>query len=325
MRYIYIYILISTKILYSQNDLNIYQDFTGESSLLYSSLIDEYIGEYQWFHKPENGIYWLDQSSFEDLYFSWKIEVLSFPFVPDLTRTFASDSITRILQLAENYNVGTNNWATVSRVAGDTTLSRQLLNSGFLRPFSINQYCTLISNFFTKSGPVSSSRIFLPHSILRHTLYIHQSTSNNSSKVDSVFFIVDHTRGRMRHYPFVPANIDSLTSTEASHDISIQQKFYLIDSLNAVANNLLTPNYFSSEVDLILLDNGEDELCNIPNPTMCPLMSNEPEEYARPADYSYNQFRLLDSKGNLPAGYIEQILWQGQSPTATYECIRLPR
>jgi len=107
----------------------------------------------------------------------------------------------------------------------------------------------------------------------------------------------------MRYYPFEPANRDSLNSSATTHDVTIQQKFTLSDSLDASFNAINSANYFPPEVDFVLLDNGTTECCNVPN-VSCPTgATNESVLFAHPAPYSFNQVRTLDAVGHLPVGY----------------------
>jgi len=285
----------------AQNDVNLYQDFTGDSVSLFddvgASCAAALNGEYQWYwdERPAFMPFWFtDTLPWTGFYRSWRIEVVSFPFVSDKPRTLAADSLTRLL------------------TAEFDTVNYPLIRTGDLHgqdlgPSSyavdINEPLTLVSNSFTASAPASTGTEFLPHTILRHTLYIHATDQPNSRKVDSVAFILDLTRGGMRRYPFRDTNYDG-TSTAGSHDVAIRMEVILPDSIDASGNALNTLNYFPGEVDFTPLINEFDQVfCNIPSP-FCPDTFHEPSFYARPADYSYLRIRLQMQEGcRLPAGF----------------------
>ena len=256
-------------------------------------------GEYQWYwdERPAYIPFWFtDTLPWTGFYRSWRIEVVSFPFVSDKPRTLAADSLTRLLTAV----LDTANFPLTR--TGD--LHGQELGSSSYA-VDINQPLTLVSNSFTANAPASPGTEFLPHTILRHTLYIHATDQPNSRKIDSIAFILDHTRGGMRRYPFRDTNYDG-TSTAGSHDVAIRMEVILPDSTHAAGNALNTLNYFPGEVDFTPMINEFDEVfCNVPSPP-CTETSLEPAFYARPSAYSYLRIRLQMQEGcQLPAGFQE--------------------
>gem|GEM_PF-1451301 len=288
----------------AQNDLNLYQDFTGDSASLFddvgancSAALD---GEYQWYwdERPASIPFWFtDTLPWSGLYRSWRIEAVSFPFVTDKPRTLAADSVTRLLTAVFD----TLNYP-LTRTGN---LNGQQLGPPASYAVDINEPLTLASNSFTSNAPASFGTKFLPHTILRHTLYIHATDHPNSRKVDSIAFIVDLTRGGMRRYPFRDVNFEG-SGGAGVHDVAIRMEVILPDSLEAAGNALNTLNYFPGSVDFTpLTDEFEDVYCNIPSPH-CDYSSNEPVDYARPSDYSYLRIRLQMQEGcRLPAGFQE--------------------
>jgi hypothetical protein len=89
----------------AQNDLNLYQDFMGDSVSLFldvggGNCKASENGEYQWYwdDRPASIPFWFtDTLPWTGFYRSWRIEAVSFPFVPDKARTLAADSLTRLL------------------------------------------------------------------------------------------------------------------------------------------------------------------------------------------------------------------------------------
>lgn len=97
----------------AQTYYNPYQDFTlGGNYPYYSSAqMKSYWGEYQWFFRSDTAshgyIHWIEAADS----LSWKIEVLSFPFIPNQSRTEQFTPHTkRILTLPTTFLPFTNKW-----------------------------------------------------------------------------------------------------------------------------------------------------------------------------------------------------------------------
>ncbi len=280
--------------LHAQNDVNIYRDFTGDTIWNFTSAGCKAAnqGEYQWYwdERSEYIPYWLsDTLPWSSFYKSWKIGPVSFAFSPDIPRTMASDSITRLLV------------ALASPWVQQGSFHGQQLGPDPSKAFSYNAPSVLLTKSFT-SEPFSE-RLSLPHTVLRHTLYIHETYKSSSRKIDSVSFIVDHTRGAMRRYPFKSSNF--LGSHPSEHDIAVRMEIILPDSVSANANSLLSINYFPQDVEYIrLVDSLNEVFCNIPSPN-CPYDSVKSVYYARPAPFTFLKARLQMQEGCwYPAGYM---------------------
>ncbi|MBL7928430.1 MAG: hypothetical protein JNL47_03000, partial [Bacteroidia bacterium] len=86
---------------------------------------------------------------------------------------------------------------------------------------------TLVSNVFTKGGPVLApgiSRRILPHSALKHTVRLHCGNSINYPVISSFTFYYDLTRGRTRWYPF---RTDNYTSGALEHDLMMRPVLHI--------------------------------------------------------------------------------------------------
>jgi hypothetical protein len=168
----------------------------------------------------------------------------------------------------------------------------------------INEQNTLVSNVFTSAGPALGT-IFLPHSVLRHTLYVHAGTAPDAPLLDSLSFVVDHTRAAMRRYPFVSGNVNTgVISGAAQHDVLVYADLRYPDSTTATANDLLAANYFPAATSGLTVSNGTDTFCYSPA-SGCGEASTEPFDYIRPSPYAYLRVRLLSALANHPAGYVK--------------------
>jgi len=232
---------------YGMNCENLYRYRSGESFPVVSwgqgsngtnSVITNFNGEYQIFDAGD--------------YSYITIEAVSFPFMPDfselghtpqrncvvldLNSNAFSDNVINDMAgpygLSENlytympsyippqmrmeyisYTYGSNSytWNTpvytrISQKQGSYNFGTCSITSGR------NAASTLISNFFggnhtSPSIPVNTQRVILPHTVLKHTFW--DNTGNSYS------FIIDHTRGILRSYPFVncgvPTGINPIT------------------------------------------------------------------------------------------------------------------
>jgi hypothetical protein len=296
---------------WSQSDIDLYQDFTGDStspepSFNLSSMFD---GEYQWIY-PEDSLFpWLGLSPFEDLFYSYKIEAVSFPFVPDTALTYAAPTTTRILNCPTSYDAITKEW--------DVFTGTKRISQGEVQrtPYSdvkiINSPSTLVSNFFTVLGPPGSGREFLPHTVLRHTLYAHAGSLESSSLVDSISFIVDNTRAAMRFYPFVNGNANTgTTSSESTHDVLIYSDIILPSTNGDSTNTIGSANYYTQTTACFPIVVGSDTLC-FSEEAGCLPASADPFDFLHPSPYSFLRVRQLSYRGNYPIGYIK--------PSATLE------
>lgn len=86
-----------------------------------------------------------------------------------------------------------------------------LLNTHFATLASVG-----VANVGTSEA--HAPRVIYPHTILKHTFYMHCGSNITDPIVDSFSFLIDNTRGLMRKYPF---SIDNNTSSTVEHDIAI--------------------------------------------------------------------------------------------------------
>lgn len=211
-----------------------------------------YSGEYQIFLNEHP---WRTSPTLNTNTISYKIEVVSFPFTTNCFSCQSSNpSPDRKLIMPDinfPYNQIEKAWVRNTSVlpppiepTNELKLRREFY--GKYAAFIAYQadenihFSTLISYTVTRPGDESHGyREFYPHSVLKHTFYMHCGNQITDPIIDSFSFVLDHTRGLMRKYPFKATN--SPFSAAPEHDITIFPKW-----LNASeASFLNTTNYYT--------------------------------------------------------------------------------
>jgi hypothetical protein len=147
-----------------------------------------------WFQNSNIGLGFLS-----NYHKSYKLEVLGFPFMMGCLFNSGgcadNSTTTRILEMP-NVALINNHWNNVKR------LYEEELPIG--KSFSANN---LVTNAFNSDNPITSTTWkWFPHTLHKYTIYFHCGNNASYDIVDSLVFIYDHTRGRMRDYPFMPIN-----------------------------------------------------------------------------------------------------------------------
>lgn len=294
---------------------NPYQDHSGDSlaigPVLSGSFYSNYIGEYQIHLK--DWLHWIDRMA---LSVNYRIEVVSFPFTPRDTAVVAGDRrmVMPALQSFGPIESGTYcaGWGWERNVPGQTnprnlmratTGPMSTVNAGSNNWMSLPT--SLVSTTFqlfslAGCGPDSINRQWLPHTVLKHTLVAHNS---DGDPVDSVSWVYDNTRGRMRYYPFAgwgqglshswdvifrPVLLHDSLSGGHPYDAAGNGHWYME---NGVPDS--TANYFPS----VPFD---------PNNNVFPADASSsfyPDQYAHPPPFSLLEAPLLNINGTAYAGY----------------------
>jgi hypothetical protein len=203
----------------AQNTYDTYNPYNGSPfQIIPSYNVNQnpgYTGEYQIF--MDGHTWWTSPSGFNNNnYISYKIEPISFPFYPDCSTGDCenSNSTSRKCKMAPNFGL---NFGIFSSQFGIQTLDQTSGNQ------NMSELQGLAGNGFTVLNYENGGgRIVFPHTVLKHTFYIHCNGNSDSPIIDEFSFIVDHTRGRMRYYPFRP---DNGHSAEGEHDVTINPFF----------------------------------------------------------------------------------------------------
>ena len=226
--------LLSQQFVFSQtlSYYNPYVDYSGHALLFTSNTqyrAKNYDGEYQLFFNNHPWQLWNSGQYAR----SYKIETVSFPFIPD---EVISTSTIRQLSLPDplTYN-GVDRWQTalstlispIYRIySNEDEMANPMCN--YYTSSSINSIgdlnndnpSSLASTIFEWQFPQNiDDRIFYPHSVLKHTLYIHCGPLQSSPIIDKLEFIIDFTRGVLRKYPFVSQNFDGGSADK--HDLTV--------------------------------------------------------------------------------------------------------
>lgn len=174
------------------------------------NLITGYSGEYEisMIRHPWR-FYTAQGSPPQTLHLSYSMEVVSFPFMPSCTFLnngcqILSNQLIRPLYLPHDpYNNTDKSWGDLSNV--------------FTAPEFSNTFDqTLASNAFVRTNPLVADfqNKILPHTVIKHTVYIHCGSEVNSPPYPPVLYsfswVYDNTRGRMRYYPPCNCNCTGL-------------------------------------------------------------------------------------------------------------------
>ncbi len=271
-----------------------------------------YIGEYQIFLNQHP---WKTSPALNTNAISYKIEVVSFPFTPNCLNCqsfFVSPPLplgVRELRMPDGefpYDALQNAWVRnivplppIPPAAAATNTNDYLLRREYKGQYGIGgpgisgdiHFATLASKGIVNSDALGfeyhATRVFYPHSILKHTFYMHCGNSISDEIVDSIVFVLDHTRGRMREYPFIGTNTNSIAF---QHDVTISPKW--TDPLT-VGSVLNTIDYYPL----------------LKTPSVChshfPAESSTwiADDYVRPQPQTLLQTFLGNVTGNAAAGY----------------------
>ncbi len=262
---------------------------------------------------------------------TYKMEVVSFPFTCNCYNDATGCAYPvspidkrRLYMPEDNYDFSTQSWGDIK----NTRLNGLFTNSGPGAPISGADGLpdNLVSDNFHSNYPANNgTRTLLPHTAIKHTIYLHCTNSITSAITDSIVWIYDNTRGRMRYYPFVSQNssIGSSTDWDVVYMPELITKPYTADPL------LLGVNYSNSSnndwfeggtIDYLGFNNGSTAPCNPgATTTYFPLSSASPfaESYynsytlrtqyefynGSPAPYSLYTTYLRNNIGTIPVGY----------------------
>ncbi len=233
--YIVFFLVLEYSNTISQDVINSYLDYswqpsgnlniTSTPSLYYiNESTETYNGEYEILLDESNP--WGNQFcggisnapfDFSKFALSYKIELVSFPFSTECAFPSSANPSggcnqpsERILNVADDllYNQ-VNKWEyepsnvleySLWRITEERLFNR---NSTFVKAFSDQSNPnTLVSSAFVKTTGTAAGRYVLPHSILKHTVFLRCGNLINSPILSSFTWYSDLTRGRMREYPF---------------------------------------------------------------------------------------------------------------------------
>ena len=271
------FILLSCNLLLAQDIINPYQDYSSNfptgpfSPLTYNAnsgfsfgLASQalakpgFTGEYQIFVDNntigfESRYLWKNMSGNSNA-FTFKIESASFPFTPEcaflsggcgsgISQSDPYYSERKLYMPPIPFNLTTQMWGGLSK----ETYSPGIFEP--IAPYSDYSTQTLVSHSYLEDASIpimlqywnAINRTVLPHTILKHTLYIHCNSSIYSSVADSIVWFYDNTRGMMRYYPFCPANSKTQYSNSSIYDIVFTPNLIHLTDCPSTNNGICDP------------------------------------------------------------------------------------
>ncbi len=198
-------------ILCDQVPYNLYGDYLG-SGTNPANLTDEFVytGEYVIGYCTLN---WQSCDSYISTAIQRKIEPVSYPFVANFARTFEGCDLSDVTCIeATNRRILTTDYRILLREQDQPPVLA--MNNPVDAPLDLAAI-----RFKGISDPLGFNRI-LPHTCLKHTL-THIPEGSNTS----ISWVLDHTRGRMRYYPFTTNHV-TFPSINGLYDIHIQPFIY---------------------------------------------------------------------------------------------------
>jgi hypothetical protein len=324
----------------SQNLIDAYDVHDNDYYFHPSDKIVDFYGEYQIFLDK---LFWQMDTRYEDAAKSLSIQAVSFPFIPkalshnDINSSNMHNETSRVfgVQNMNGYNhgyleqTGNNysykglgwqygNWKIYSKIENTYTFASGnnfmcdgdygLISAGFVEPIVYDNY----------------DDCWLPHTILKHTIYFHCGTDITDPIIDSIWWIYDNTRGKMKTYPFADENGDlNLTLINNIVDVCFRPTFIngnilygYINSNTSIYNSGVTDstgsvNYFpAGEIHYQYNTCANYPLYHSPgNPDGAYQHSNLYGnsyyfvDFVHPPEYVLLDAPLLNSKGNTWAGY----------------------
>lgn len=271
-----------------------------------------YFGEYQIFLNEHP---WDVAPALNTNAISYKIETVSFPFTPNCIhcQSYFPATPDRHLRMPNDqfpYIAAQKAWVRntsslippgpTSTQTNDYLLRREFSGSYGVPLSGVSEgnthFATLASRGIAQDigSPIEfhSKRVFYPHSILKHTFYMHCGSGFTDAIVDSIVFVIDHTRGRMRYYPFMGSNTNT---NESEHDVIVSLTWApLIASEPTYLNTI---NYYPIPV--------QPSVCQDHIPTDGSLTWS-PDNYIRPEPGTLLQYFLGNFEGQTAAGYIDE-------------------
>ncbi len=219
---------------FSQDIINIYDP----DNLVGQTLADPcpyFDGEYQIFLDE---LYWIGEGTPTNHLITYSIECVSFPFVPNcfhiesttsscISGNTARDFIVLTDDL-RNYNIVNPLQGVGWSVTGGKTVYQKCEPYAFDLVTNedesswLSYPASLVSTAYS-SSLWASNRMYLPHSVLRITLNVHETNDIISDIKVKISWLYDNTRGRMQKYPFIDNNLG--TTEKERFDVTFFPKF----------------------------------------------------------------------------------------------------
>ncbi|MGR6088169.1 MAG: T9SS sorting signal type C domain-containing protein [Arcticibacter sp.] len=304
---------------------------TNPNSLQY--LLDEpepisggYTGEYM---ICLNDHFWHIDPDLQNKAKSYKVEIVSFPFTMNCFDVNGcavphSQVNQRTLTMPDDaYNSNNKKWGELCNIVENGLFST---SGDFIGGITnaTHKPEALVSTFFhiLHSGYVDE-RNLLPHTVTKHTIFLHSTNDPGSSILNQFSFYYDNTRGRMRYYPFLKDN-NPISNVSQSWDVVFRPELIFdpfefvnypgtynycnLDNLSWISGG--TINYFPLALNNTSFNCISDYIdCSLPFATRKNgiTYSGKPTDFEYdgncPPPYSLYDTYLRNTYGNLMAGY----------------------
>ncbi len=299
----------------SQNPIDAYGVTTNQQKYGSTYPSPPYNGEYQVFLDK---FFW-SNSNFEQIVKSLKIEVVSIPFIPiglepgDINSNLCGGGTDRqfdcelmqvpITNIVYGKYRGTGwNW-------GNWKIFK-VLYVDFKYPMygRLDADLSLISGGFVQAMPsITDEQAYLPHSILKHTLYFHCVEPNGDLIIDSVSWLYDNTRGRMKFYPFRSSNT-CIGAQPEFYDVLFRPELIVCDthSYNQTSNEECYESGCETNtgsVDFFPPEEIVTPECSVNFYPPIPMDYSFDTWYVHPPRYSLIDAPLLNNTGQYWAGF----------------------
>lgn len=207
----------------SQNLDDAYDDDLSNIDLWPTTLhpeIQPYNGEYQIFL---DRFYWTQTPHMNDNAISMGMEIVSFPFIPDEFNATGTNLYPNSDRILSNKHVlsqfgslvglsqvsGLNVFKGIGWKYGDFKIYSKVYNenecSGTGNSMCHGDY-GLITECYANAPPGlqqnTDAQCLIPHTVIKHTLYYHCGPDISDDVIDSISWIYDNTRGKMKEYPW---------------------------------------------------------------------------------------------------------------------------
>lgn len=182
-----------------------------------SSISGGYTGEYMISLKNH---FWDFDPKFSGLAKTYSMEVVSFPFTVNCwdDATGCASPISpldkRVLTMPDDQYNNVDKWGDLSRIKenGSFTSSPTAISG---QSAGTIPEALVTTSFKANLSWGISTRTHLPHTIIKHTVYLHCDNTTTSDVISQFSFYYDNTRGRMRFYPFLNDNASTSYPAQA--------------------------------------------------------------------------------------------------------------
>ena len=248
---------------------------------------------------------------------SYKIEVVSFPFIPSgFFTTGDAGTTTRdlVLPFQSTYGVINCGESGAHGFGWNGVLYKETNNIPFKNSSGEAFDITLASNsYLSQTGyNCNTASMYIPHAVLKIIINFHDGGNINEPILYSIPYIIDNTRGRLREYPFI--NTNSSGASIQSYDFLILPKIEFHETsntfhtYNTVSNNSWTPNGTINYFPPLNIESIKSKIELYPKPqdyatSFFHIDNTSIYSYIYPAPYCVPNLEIRNARGTAYVGY----------------------